>query len=58
MAPVDCIDLENRYCNHMEACATSILWKRLNDAVSGVIDNTTLADLVDWQIAKNGDYTI
>ena len=58
MAPVDCIDLENRYSNHMEDCATSILWKRLNDAVSGVIDNTTLADLVDWQIAKNGDYTI
>ena len=58
MAPVDCIDGENTFCNHMDDCATSILWQRLNDAVSGVIDNTTLADLVDWQLAKNGDYVI
>ena len=33
-------------------------WKKLNDAISDVIDNITLADLVDWQIAKDGDYSI
>ena len=42
MAPVDCVDV----------------WKKLNDAISDVIDNITLADLVDWQIAKDGDYSI
>lgn len=58
MAPVDCIAGENDFCSHMEECATSIVWRRLNDAVSDVIDNITLADLVDWQLAKSGDYMI
>lgn len=58
MAPVDCIGDENTFCSHIDNCATSLVWKRLNDAVSDVIDHITLADLVDWQIVKNGDYTI
>lgn len=58
MAPVDCIAEDNGFCSHMEDCATSIVWRRLNDAVSEVIDNITLADLVDWQLKKNGDYMI
>ena len=31
---------------------------RLNDAIKDVIDNITLADLVDWQVARDGDYSI
>ena len=42
----------------MDNCATAVVWKKLNDAISDVIDNITLADLVDWQIAKDGDYSI
>ena len=37
---------------------TLILWKKIYDAVSGVVDHTTLQDLVDWQLEKNGDYVI
>ena len=37
---------------------TLILWKKINDAVSEVVDHTTLQDLVDWQREKNGDYVI
>ena len=40
------------------ACLTLILWKKIYDAVSGVVDHTTLQDLVDWQLEKNGDYVI
>ena len=58
MAPVDCIDEEYGMCNRMDSCATSIVWKRLNDAISDVIDHITLADLVDWQLVKDGDYSI
>lgn len=58
MLPVDCIDDENAFCSHMDTCATSIVWHRLNDAIRDVIDNITLADLVDWQLVKNGDYSI
>jgi len=42
----------------MTECATSVVWKKLNDAISDVIDNITLQDLVDWQIVKNGEYYI
>ncbi len=58
MAPVDCIDDEITACPRMEDCATVIVWKKLNEAINGVIDNITLADLVDWQVAKNGEYSI
>ncbi len=41
-----------------ESCVTLILWKKIYDAVSGVVDHTTLQDLIDWQLEKNGDYVI
>lgn len=58
MAPVDCIDEEIGTCSRMDDCATSIVWKKLNDAICDVIDHITLADLVDWQVIKDGDYSI
>lgn len=58
MAPVDCIDEEIGLCNRSDHCATSIVWKKLNEAISDVIDHITLADLVDWQLVRNGDYSI
>lgn len=58
MAPVDCIDEELGTCTRMNDCATSIVWKKLNDAICDVIDHITLADLVDWQLVKDGDYSI
>ena len=37
---------------------TVLLWKKLNDAINGVVDNITLADLVDWQMQKANEYVI
>jgi len=34
------------------------VYKKINDAISGVVDNITLQDLVDWQNEKNGNYVI
>ena len=43
----------------MEECITIPLWRKLNEAISGVLDHTTLADLIEWHYAKNGnDYVI
>lgn len=58
MAPVDCVDEDITSCDRMDDCVTSIVWKRLSDAINDVIDNITLADLVDWQVTRNGDYSI
>ncbi len=58
MVPVDCVDKNIFDCPRAEDCATNILWCRLDAAIRGVIDNVTLDDLKDWQIAKSGDYSI
>ena len=44
LAPVACIEDDEIVCD--------------NDAISGVVDNITLQDLVDWQNEKNGNYVI
>ena len=53
MAPVECVDEELTTCDKKDSCVTSIVWKRLNDAISSVIDSITLADLVEWQMEKS-----
>ncbi len=58
LAPVECVENVSGSCDREDECVTLILWKRLNDAVNGVVDNTTLADLLDWQAAKVQDYVI
>lgn len=58
LAPVDCVEEEFPSCEKMEDCVTSIVWKKMNDAINDVIDNITLADLMAWQIEKNGGYSI
>lgn len=59
LAPVACIDGEDEInCDKQDSCVTVILWKKINDAISDVVDHTTLQDLVDWQQEKVGDYVI
>ena len=58
LAPVECVDKSLYECPREDECATNILWRRLYDAICGVVDSVTLADLVEWQIAKSGDYSI
>lgn len=58
MAPVECVDEVVNSCDRLEHCATSLVWKKLNKAISDVIDNITLADLIDWQLVQEGDYSI
>lgn len=48
MAPVDCLEHGQQGCQRSSGCATLILWKRLDQAVRGVIDTVTLKDLADW----------
>ena len=57
-APVACIEDDEIVCDRKDLCVTSILWKKINDAVNDVVDNITLQDLCDWQNEKNGQYII
>ena len=47
LAPVACLD--ERECLREKSCAAAELWKRLNSAIEGVVDEVTLADLMEWQ---------
>ena len=49
LAPVACIEDDEIVCDRQQQCVTSIVYKKINDAISGVVDNITLQDLVDWQ---------
>ena len=58
LAPVSCLDYEENDCERQSSCATLILWTRLNDAIKSVVDNVTLADLVEWQCSAGDNYSI
>lgn len=60
LAPVACLDGEENDCLRQESCVTLRLWKMLYEAINGVVDQVTLADLVAWEREINGamDYVI
>lgn len=53
LAPVACVEEDETDCERQNGCVTYMLWKKINDAVNGVVDTVTLKDLIDWQ--KNGN---
>lgn len=58
LAPVSCVEDEAAECQREDFCVTYIVWKKINDAINGVVDNITLQDLVDWYYEKSDDYVI
>ena len=58
LAPVSCVEDDAPECDRMDSCATMRVWKQLNDAINSVVDNITLADLVEWQKNNGSDYCI
>ena len=58
MVPVGCLEFEKPGCTRQSDCATFLLWKRLDEALRGVIDTVTLEDLVDWSRKGGHDYSI
>lgn len=58
LAPVACLEDEVNDCSRQECCATLELWKRLDTAIKGVVDQVTLADLVEWQNRLADHYII
>lgn len=49
LVPVACMDDETNQCPRCDTCVTLDIWKQIDDAVSSVVDNITLADLVKKQ---------
>jgi Rrf2 family protein len=51
IAPVDCV-IEDDFCNYIDKCVIHGLWTELADAIKGVIENMTLADLRDKAVQE------
>jgi Rrf2 family protein len=47
-APVACLQSDVNECKRSNNCISLILWKKLNEAVDGVLDGTTLSDMIEW----------
>lgn len=59
LAPVACLDDDVNQCTRANECATLEVWTKLNDAINNVVDNVTLADLLERQYSLTGnDYVI
>lgn len=53
LAPVECAT-DAEFCDRSGFCVTVELWQQIHQAVSQVVDSTTLADLVRRQQEKQG----
>lgn len=53
LAPVECLSDNALACARDKKCATVEIYRRIYDAVNGVIDNTTLQDLLEIDNQKN-----
>jgi len=51
IAPVECVN-DPKYCPRSDFCATRDIWGELNEAMNGVLESTTLQDLVERQKIK------
>ncbi len=47
LVPVACMEDEPNQCLRADNCPTLKVWKELSDAINGVVDNVTLADLME-----------
>lgn len=54
MAPVSCLEETPNVCPQLASCTTISLWKELYEAINGVLDSYTLADLAKEQIENSG----
>ena len=54
LSPVACLGDSEPQCKHWDTCSTLSLWKQIDAAISQVVDNVTLADLVKEQQEKPG----
>ncbi len=56
LAPVPCVDDET-LCEQVSGCVTREIWSELKQAMTGVLDSFTLADMVKMQKRKREKQT-
>lgn len=49
LSPVPCMEDSPNQCSRSDICSTLYVWNKLAEAIDGVVDGITLADLVEIQ---------
>ncbi len=57
IAPVGCVD-DPKVCSRVDTCTARDIWKEMTEAMIGVLESTTLEDLVQRQREKEKDETV
>ncbi|MBQ7944534.1 MAG: Rrf2 family transcriptional regulator, partial [Lachnospiraceae bacterium] len=52
LAPVDCLSPSGVACDRSYQCASVVVWQKIYEAVNNVIDDMTLADLLEIEREK------
>ncbi len=58
LAPVSCLETEENLCDRSDKCPTLFIWEQLYDAINNVVDNITIADIVERSLTGADFYTI
>lgn len=58
LAPVSCVGADSTACDRKDGCVSVRIWEMINEAVNGVVDHITLADMVEWQKQQADQYCI
>lgn len=53
LSPVSCVGGDGMACGRRQECITVRIWEQLSEAINNVVDNITLADMVEWQLEKH-----
>lgn len=49
LSSTDCSDKNGFPCENRAACASFLLWEKLDTAMNSVLEGITLADMLEWQ---------
>ncbi len=55
LAPVACLEQDAKPCDRTETCASLYVWRKLDEAISSVVDKITLDDLAEIQRTQDGN---
>jgi len=54
LSPVACLEDDKNECERCDTCDTLAIWKELGEAIDHVVDNVTIANLVERQQERLG----
>lgn len=53
LAPTDCLNGDENTCKKRKQCFCYPLWFKLDQAINGILEHTTLKEIIDWKNSEN-----